>query len=113
VFYESLRADPDAELGRIEAFLKGFHPVWADWKPNAASIKRPSWTSFAKDGSSSTPRGEAWAEVYGSETLAEATRILAAHGLDGLYGSGRDPLVTGDEAITTVRSAIARLDGNL
>lgn len=110
VFYEDLVARPAVELERLRHYLSSFHEVWQTWEPDQLSIARPSATAFR--GRRTTPAAwvDTWSTSYDSETIDAVTRILAAYGLDPLYGASPNPLTTGEEALCAVRSRRERLD---
>jgi len=105
VFYEDLVARPQEELGRLARFLADRQPqLWAGWRPDVAVLARPSSSAWRdRDGS---PDGDhrvgGWREHVTGQTLERCLGVLAAFGLDRVYGEAPAPRLAPDELLGAV-----------
>lgn len=103
VLYETLLADPAAELARLGDFLARRRPEhWAGWSPDPGVLARPSRTSWRQrpgEPPSAEARITEWVGAVPPATAARALAALAGFGLDGLYGAAPLPLVRPDQVL--------------
>jgi len=89
LFYEDAVADPEGEIARVWRAL-GEDP--AKRRPEAKRIVAPSWTSTGEGAEAARTRPqEAWRRGLGDEEIARGLELLAAFGLDRLYGADGRP----------------------
>ena len=109
IFYEDLVDNPNGELARLKAWLVTRGVSFAGWAPVAAS-RRPSATSFRRDGASGAQWVDSWADAYNPATIDEAVTRVARAGLGGLYGASSRPLVSPTQALRMAREASSGTD---
>ena len=95
-FYENFSAAPRDEIGRLFAFLG---------KPFAddvlARVERPSRMTWARPGSEVAAKSgiDGWRPFVSAERLKRSLEILAAFGLDAIYGESALPNVEAANAM--------------
>ena len=99
ILYEELALDPEAELRRLAGFLDRYEEHWGDWAPDPAKIEAPSKTSFRRAESSPAAWIDSWSASYSPATLDAVGAVLAAEGIDRIYGTSSLPLLTGDAVL--------------
>jgi hypothetical protein len=106
VYYEHLVADPEGELARLRASLRRIDPrKWAVPVDAAAQVERPSATNYRDtDLSSRGDRLGDWRGEVPPALVAAALDLVAAFGLDRLYGDSPEPRVPPDEVVGGERS---------
>jgi hypothetical protein len=101
VFYEDLVVDPRGELRRLTAFLGRFPSGrWQIGELEPAVFGRASVSNWrrtrVKEG---VGRLSAWQDTVPPPLVERALTLVAAFGLDRLYGAGPTPLVPPDEVL--------------
>ena len=99
ILYEHLVEDPRSELERLGQFLTRFPTHWGDWAPDLSNIEAPSKTSFRRTETTAAGWIDSWSSRYETATLEAAQRLLAAEGLDRVYGASNLPLLSGDKVL--------------
>ena len=103
VLYEELVQDPDAELERLARHLDRYPEHWGDWAPDPTKIAAPSKTSFRRAESSPSAWIDSWSTAYRPAALEAVNEVLAAEGIDRIYGASSLPLLRGDEVLEAMR----------
>ena len=99
ILYEHLVEDPRSELERLGQFLTRYPTHWGDWAPDPSNIEAPSKTSFRRTETTAAGWIDSWSSRYETATLEAAQRLLAAEGLDRVYGASNLPLLSGDKVL--------------
>ena len=101
VFYENILENPEVELARLGRYLEGF--AEGGW---VLPSQRPeAWDQPSRANYRGTPaldvetRLRAWQEEVTPTAVAVALEIVAAFGLDRLYGAGIRPLLEPDAVL--------------
>ena len=104
ILYEELAQDPRAELSRLADYLRRYPKHWGDWAPDPAKIEAPSKTSFRRAESSPSAWIDSWSAHYSPATLGAVRELLAADGIDRIYGTSSLPLLTGSSVLDALRT---------
>jgi hypothetical protein len=101
VFFEDLVQKPEEELSRLATFLRARQPqVWDDWRPDIADLLRPSPTTFGGwNTDSPNLRISGWQRRIDPDRFEQCQELVAAFGLEGLYGDSPDPLVRPEQLL--------------
>jgi len=109
VLYEDLVREPAGEMARLAEFLGRRQPsMWGAWRPDPGVLARPSHSSW-RDDKERPPTGEqrvaGWHDAMGRGLIEEAMTMVAAFGLDRIYGDGTSPRVGASDVLRGPPSA--------
>jgi hypothetical protein len=98
VFYESIVADPDAELERLSRYLEGFrHGGWSFSAERPSSFDVPSRTNYrGTPVMAAEERLRSWCDEVPQDRIDKALALVTRFGLDRLYSSDVRPVVGPD-----------------
>lgn len=101
VFYERAAEDPRAEFDRVCGFLARFADAgWSAAPRRSPDFGRQSLTNYRGSRVRHGPAGAApWLDQVDPGALGRAVDLVAAFGLDRLYGAGPAPLVDPDRVL--------------
>ena len=101
VLYEEAVRDPEAELGRLATYLHRFGHPWSRWSAVRAPTARPSSTDFRRTSEHPGDRAASWRHEVPASWADEAGSVVAAFGLDRIYGPDADPRMHASEVLDT------------